>query len=221
MSKLLRMFRLGGGPLGKSKRFGWVVAVAAFGALASGSAHGTTLSFSFTDAVGDGTATGDLTGMTFVFDDATGDYTITLTADAAHPFMGNLRIDVNLFDPDTGTIDVNPALFQSTLNDFDLTTPTTTIELTGTNARLTHWSVGDRVAANQYPFGNPAGGGTEFRTGTFDLPLSNLNCLNGGGDCIGPENASNFTTIVPEPSVGVLLGGGIAGLVLFRRTRLS
>jgi hypothetical protein len=91
--------------------------LAAF-ALPLDAASASTLSFTFTDPAGDsGADGGDLTGMSFVFDDATGDYTITFTAAAADPFTGQIRLNVNLFDPDTGTTDVNPAFFHDALND--------------------------------------------------------------------------------------------------------
>jgi hypothetical protein len=106
------------------------------------------LSFSFTDPVGDQTGTVDLVSMTVSFESTSGDYEIHLVADAANPFMGNFRINVNLFNPDTGTTACDPALFQDNMNDFVIETPTTEITLTGTDPRLTAWEAGDRVAAN-------------------------------------------------------------------------
>ena len=52
---------------------------------------------SWTDPVGDNTGMVDLVGMDFTFD-ATGDYTIDLSADEANPFVGDFRININLFN---------------------------------------------------------------------------------------------------------------------------
>lgn len=119
-----------------------------------------TLSFSFTDPVGDaflfpgetGPAT-DVLGLFFTFESDTGAYEITMTSSADNPFIGDVRINVNLFNPDTGTTALNPSFFQDVVNDFSLTTPSTTITLTGSNPNLLAWEAGDRVAACAGPGG--------------------------------------------------------------------
>lgn len=159
-----------------------------------GTADAAQLTFAFADAAGDGHVSGDLQGMRFHFDDTTGDYSIELRAHPAQPFLGDFRVNVNLFDPDVGTIDVNPAFFQDTNNEFNLAAPSTKILLTGTNSRLLSWNAGDRVAANHVPFGNPIGGGSTFATGLVNLPGGGTFCAT-GQDCLGPLDATNFTTI--------------------------
>lgn len=118
-------------------------------------AYADTLDFHFDDPVGDSTGIVDVVRMDFTFDDATGAYTIVLTADPAKPFFGNFRINVNLFNPDTGTTARDPSFFNDTMNDYDLSNPVTTIELMGTNMRLTQWKEGHRVAISREPFENP------------------------------------------------------------------
>ena len=162
-------------------------------ALGVGSADAANLTFSFADVAGDGHSSGDLQGMRFHFDDATGDYSIELRAHPVQPFLGDFRINVNLFDPDTGTNDVNPAFFQDTNNEFNLASPATRVLLTGTNSRLISWQAGDRVAANHLPFGVPTGGGI-FATGLMNLPQQGTFCAS-EQDCLGPLDATNFTTI--------------------------
>jgi hypothetical protein len=201
------------------RSIGLAFLLAAFASPSFDAASASTLSFAFTDPAGDSQADGgDLTGMSFVFDDVTGDYTITFTADAAHPFSGQIRLNVNLFDPDTGSTYVDPAFFQDTGNDFDLATPTTTLVLTGTNTRLTSWGAGDRVAANQYPFGTASGDGSEFYTQLTDLPLQGAGC-GAHQDCLGPLDTTNFVYIAPEPTSAILVAGGLAALGRSRRVR--
>lgn len=91
----------------------------------------------------------DVTRMVLSFDNATGQYEITVTASSDDPFVGPFRINVNLFNPDTGSTAQDPAFFQDQLNDFNLSTPSTSITLTGSNPRLKAWKQGDRVAACQ------------------------------------------------------------------------
>ncbi len=151
--------------------------------------------------------------MTFTFDNTTGAYEILFTADSAHPFLGAFRLNVNLFNPDTGTTAPDPALFHDTFNDFNLTSPNTTVALSGTSSRLLAWDAGDRVAASgPVPLGVPDGA-FSFRSGVFDLPLSPTK-----EDRMAD---GKFATIVavPEPSITLLLGAGIAGFSLWHWRR--
>ena len=116
--------------------------------------HAAQLRFSFSDSAGDaflfpgktGSAT-DVVGLLFTFDNSTGAYTITMTATTANPFIGDVIINVNLFNPDTGTTEDAPSYFRDQLNRFSLSTPTTAITLTGANPTLRSWKTGDRVSA--------------------------------------------------------------------------
>jgi predicted outer membrane repeat protein/parallel beta-helix repeat protein len=152
--------------------------------------HAETLSFHFDDPVGDSTGIVDVVSMDFTFNDATGAYTILLTADAAKPFFGNFRINVNLFNPDTGTTAENPSYFRDVGNDYDLSTPVATIELTGTNTRLIQWKEGHRVATSSEPFGN-----FDYCAG-FGCGVGNLPGLSEGDAIAGGD-----FTFVGEPRV--------------------
>ena len=108
------------------------------------------------------------------FDAVTGDYDIVLTADAANPFVGDFRININLFNPDVGTTALDPSFFGDTVNDYALTSPTTTITLAGTNSVLLSWDVGDRVFTNSLKeTGNPDGVSL-FRSTVSNFPVGFL-----------------------------------------------
>jgi len=143
------------------------------------------LVFSFADPVGDHTGAIDVTGMSFDFDNSTGDYTITLTATAANPFVGQFRVNINLFNPDAISAD---GLFADVFNDYNLAAATTSLTLTGTDPLLA-WHAGDRVATNSFPFGNPPGV-TLFRSSVTNFPIGFLT----NEDAIA-YGAGGFTTI--------------------------
>jgi hypothetical protein len=110
------------------------------------------------DPANDQTGSIDVMSMELDFDASTGDYEITLVAHPQNPFFGVFRVNINLFDPDTGTTAQNPSFFQDDVNDFNLVVPTTTIMLAGSNPRLMSWNVGDRVYTNSLAgTGNPDG----------------------------------------------------------------
>ena len=180
----------------------------------SQSVQAETLYFTFDDPVGDGSALTqiDLTGMTFTFDNTTGDFETVYTADPSKPFVGEFRLNTNLFNPDTGTSNENPSFFSDTMNEFNLSTSTTTIVLTGTNPRLLSWDLGDSVANDDAPFGSPSGAILGFSSGLIDLEMTNLH-----GYFIGDDLDSAFTTIVaiPEPATILLLSLG--ALILRKR----
>lgn len=175
-------------------------------------AEAATISLSFSDPSGDSlTSSGDLSGLEMTFDNATGNYTVVLSTVAGAPFVGAFRINVNLFNPDTGTTNPNPSYFQDVFNDFNLAVPAAQIVLTGTNSRLTSWEVGDRVAANNFPFGNPDGT-SSFRTELREIATAT------NRDSLGLSDETNFTLIMPEPSRALLALIGF-GIVSVRRRR--
>jgi len=143
---------------------------------------------SFADPVGDYTGTIDVTGMSFDFDNTTGNYTITLTATTANPFVGQFRVNVNLFNPDAIAAD---SLFSDASNDYNLAAATTSLTLTGTNPHLLAWHTGDRVATNSFPFGDPPGV-TLFRSTVTNFPIGFLT----NEDAIA-YGTGGFKTITP------------------------
>jgi len=129
--------------------------------------------FALYDPVGDQTGLVDVVRMDFSFDGATGDYTILLTADVANPFQGDFRININLFNPDTGTTAQDPSYVTDTYNDYYSVSPVLTFMLTGANARLLSWDIGDRVASSSTVFGSPDGV-SEFKSAVNELPREPL-----------------------------------------------
>lgn len=134
----------------------------------------------FTDAEGDNASTSDLKGMRMKFDNSTGDYTITFVSTGEDPFIGEIRFNVNLYNPDVGTTECDPAFFQSVGNDFNLEESTEEIVLTGNNPRLVSWDEFDRVAASSAIFGAPDCNGG-FGTAVSDLPELSSDFLENGG----------------------------------------
>lgn len=169
--------------------------------------------FHFDDPVGDHCGSIDVVGLDFTFDRGTGDYTILLTADAANPFRGKFRININVFNPDTGVLVDNPSYFEDTFNDYDSLPSVTTLTLTGTNVKLRSWDIGDRVATSWLPFGYPTDRGP-FSSMVWDLPLSGVDT---GEDLIA---RGDDAVIAPVPLPGAtllgMLGLGVARMRLRR-----
>ncbi len=177
-------------------------------ALGSSGAHAGTLEFSFLDAIGDQSGSTDVVALVFGFDDATGDYTMVLSASASNPFAGMFTVNVNVFNPDTGTTAQNPSFFSNVGNAFNLGSSTTEIMLSGTDARLLAWLVGDRVAPDSSAFGNPDGVAF-FETRLID---------SSGSDAVW---SGGSTLIVPEPRLLALVLLGALALHAARSARAS
>ena len=186
------------------------------------------LMVSFSDPVGDHSGNVDLMDMTMTFDGNTGDYEIALVAVPKAPFNGSFRVNINLFNPDTGTTARDPAYFQDSSNDFDLEAPVLTLSLSGVNERLTHWDAGDRVAASTSILGNPDGTSL-FRSSVLDLPITGCGPLPPSGN-ICDEDAIAFGDVefiegVPVPTLQswallcLLVGLLACGSYLLLRTR--
>ena len=156
----------------------------------SGGSGGGYLAIQVNDPVADGTGAIDVRKMRLAFDRETGEYRITLTASHAAPFVGALRINVNLFNASLGTTGY-PAVFSHTLADFDLSEPTTRIVLAGTSAALTAWEKGDEVYTNSLDGIDSAPGINLFRSSVSNFPMGFLT----NEDTIAPRDRSEPVTV--------------------------
>ena len=109
----------------------------------------------FNDPAGDSPGPIDVVGLVLSFDHTTGGYTLLLLADPSGPFQGDFRVNVNLYNPDTDSTSCATSFFQDNMNDYVGFPASTTLVLAGADDRLRAWDVGDRVATNSTPFGNP------------------------------------------------------------------
>jgi len=126
------------------------------------------IELSLDDPVEDNTGPIDVLNMTMLFDNGTGVYVIHLFASPSAPFIGSFRININLFNEDTG------GFFQDAVNDYNLAAATTVLTLNGTDPGLTAWNIGDRVYTNSL-FGTPNPPGISlFRSSLMSLPFSFL-----------------------------------------------
>jgi hypothetical protein len=154
---------------------------------------------SVTDPEGDNTGPVDVIGMDFEFDNETGNYRILLTTSSAEPFMGDFRIDIELFNLDVGTTANDPSFFQDTINDFRLLVPSTALILSGTNSRLLSWGAGDRILLNNLPDGTPhPDGATLFSSVVAARPGQSLE-----KDVIGLDKETAIVTSM-APAAGSL-----------------
>ncbi len=147
----------------------------------------------FTDPVADQTGTVDVIGMVMTFS-KTGHYRIDLTASADHPFVGEFRVNVNLYNPEVSANTrffsfacKNCAVFDPAINhsDFNITVPTTTLTLMkGKSKVLKTWDTGDQVAISSFAgLGSPAGVSV-FRSAVANMPFTFLS----NEDTIGYNN---------------------------------
>lgn len=146
-----------------------LVTAALIALLIAGTARSEVLAVDFFDPVGDPTGGIDVVSMSLIFDTASGEYSLILFATEAQPFFGSFRLNIHLYDVDRG-VSCADALLKDTLNDFDLAVPSREVVLTGTSTRLMAWQIGDRVATNTTPFGNPDCSGG-FSSSVVALPF--------------------------------------------------
>ncbi len=120
------------------------------------------------DGVRDNTGPIDVRGMVLNFDPSTGNYEIQLWAHAHAPFIGDFRVNVNLFNETAGSF------FSDTFNDFSLSSPQQELLLRGSNPLLTGWSRGDVVHTNSLSGQPEPPGVSPFRTQVTTFPLGFL-----------------------------------------------
>jgi hypothetical protein len=169
----------------------------------AGKPTSTTLGLAYIDPTADQRGPVDVTGMSISWDSHQ-NYTIALTADNGHPFTGQFRVTVNLYDPSAPTTYDNGAKSfedffslsckncatfnpKSNANDFDLGTGiATSLTISGKNSILQFWSAGDQVATSTYAgLGNPPGASL-FRSSVDGLPFTFLT----NEDMIGVDDAT-------------------------------
>jgi hypothetical protein len=155
------------------------------------------LTISFADPVGDQTGTIDVIGMAMTFSKKSGQYLINLTASSDHPFLGEFRVNINLYNPEAPKPSArffsddckNCGVFDPKTNssDFNLVASTTTLTLKkGTSKVLKSWDKGDHVAINSVAgLGSPAGV-SFFRSSVDNMPFTFLT----NEDTIGYNNVT-------------------------------
>ncbi|MGR8921651.1 MAG: PEP-CTERM sorting domain-containing protein [Gammaproteobacteria bacterium] len=187
----------------------------AFALAWASSAPAIPLTLAVSDPAGDHTGAVDVLGLVLDFDNDSGAYEIRLTATAANPFAGDFRVNVNLFNPDTGTTAADPSFFSDDLNDLSLAVPVTVLRLSGISSSLLSWDAGDRVAfSGPVPLGVPDGLAT-FRTAVRDLPDVTL------VDYIARGEFVAIARSVPEPGTLALVGVTLCGYLTATRRRRS
>jgi hypothetical protein len=186
----------------KAKR--WIQALLASGLLAVSApgAMAQTMAVEWTDPAGDGGPVGDATFARLSFD-VTGAWTAYWRADPAHPFTGNARFNLNLFDTALGTAEgaSAPQVSLDGFVNFGATTATG-FSYSGVSPFLANWHAGDTVVT---------GNGTHFLSGavSMDSPYGRDNLWSSG----------IITTAVPEPAKYGLLLAGLGVLVVMARRR--
>jgi hypothetical protein len=159
--------------------------------VALGKGTGTILGLAYSDPPGDSRGPIDVTGTTISWD-SQGNFTIALTASSLHPFTGQFRVTVNLYDASAPKTYSNGAksyqdffsfackncsVFNPKVNanDFNLgATTQTSLTITGKNSVLQVWSAGDQVAISSFTsLGNPPDNSV-FRSNVSGLPTSFL-----------------------------------------------
>jgi hypothetical protein len=121
-----------------------------------------------TDPVGDNTGASDILELRLRFDPESGAYEIEIQADAAHPFEGEMRININLFNP------AKSSFFSDTMNDLQLDTPTTLLRLAGHHPELRKWTSEDSVHTNSLGGTPNPPGASLYRSSVTHFPMGFL-----------------------------------------------
>ena len=102
-------------------------------------------SATWNDASGDGPVVGDVVSARLSFD-GSGNWQAVWQASSAHPFTGNLRFNLNLWDLAIGNISTAVAPQLNLVDIADLgSSSVTTHSYSGFNAFLANWHVGDEI----------------------------------------------------------------------------
>jgi hypothetical protein len=179
------------------KKAWWVAGLIGLG---SYSALANSMSIVWVDAVGDASPVGDVASATLNFDQ-TGAWTAIWKADAAHPFTGNARFNLNLFDLALGNAQtaIAPQVSLDAIHDFGVTS-SAAFSYSGNTPFLASWHVGDQVVT---------GNNTNFISGVVDLrfpyPRDNM------------VTTSVIMTSVPEPATYALMTLGLVLLAVVKR----
>jgi len=178
-------------------------ATAAMLALLCAGAQANTFSVQWQDLAGDGGPVGDVIAVRLVFSDS-GAWTATWQADALHPFSGNARFNLNLFNIALGDLASAPApqLSLDGFQDFGAAS-STEFSYSGQAAYLANWHAGDSIST---------GNASNFSSGAVSQqsPFGRDSLLTQG----------RVTSHVPEPS-SVLLTSMALALAGFTGTSLS
>ncbi len=164
-------------------------------------------SVTFLDPAGDAGPVGDATSATLSWDSANGHWTALWQADPAHPFTGNARFNLNLFDT-TLTPFTSSSYPQLTLDGFMNfgAGSATTFSYAGTDALLMGWQIGDVLST---------GNGSSFYSGVMDQASAGRDILLTRAVVTG----SDATRQLPEPGTLALLGAGLAITIRLGRRR--
>lgn len=139
---------------------------------------------SVADAMGDafGTVPFDVSRMDLIFDRTTGAYELTVRTHPSGPFRGTLRININLYNLDA----LIPFYDNDVGNTFNVSSPVSTLVLSGPFSALRLWQPGQRVNTNSLFAGAPLPPGSLlFRSSVLALPSCGFLC---GEDVIAFAN---------------------------------
>lgn len=130
---------------------------------------------SVSDAMGDayGTVPFDVSRMDLIFDRTTGAYELTVRTYPGGPFLGTFRVNINLYNIDA----LIPFYDNDVGNAFNLSSPVSTLVLSGPYSALKFWQPGQRVNTNSLFSGAPLPpGSTLFRSSVLALPSCGFLC---------------------------------------------